>query len=79
MVNEVEGKLEEETEKWLERIEEEEARGKGEKANLFLKNIRAYTEDSEYFLEEGELVKAFEAVVWAWSWLEIGQELDILK
>ena len=48
-------------------------------ASLLLDNIRAYTEDCKYFLEEKkDLVLAFEAIIWAWAWLEIGKHLNML-
>ena len=70
-----------ETKKWLERIKE---RIKGvvacnEKGEEFLRNIKAYVSDTEYFFEKGDLVRAFECVVWAWAWLEIGLNLGLLK
>jgi len=36
-----------------------------------LKNIDAYLSDSKYFLEKNDLIRAFEAVIWAWAWMEI--------
>ena len=44
----------------------------------FLDNVQAYIQDSGYFIEQGDLVRAFEAIIWAWSWLEIGKEEKIL-
>lgn len=70
-----------ETKKWLAKI-------KAERPNLelvdkskadFLQNIDAYVADAEHFLFHKDFVRAFEAVVWAWSWLEIGKIIDILK
>jgi hypothetical protein len=75
--------LRDETVKWLKRADEllqiivpgeEKSR-----AERFLENISAYIFDSRYFLEYGDLIRAFEAVVWAWSWLEIGLEMGILR
>ena len=72
--------LKQETEKWLLRI-------KKERKNIvladntketFLKNIDAYISDSEHFLANNDLIRAFEAVIWAWSQLEIGKELGII-
>jgi len=48
------------------------------KGEEFLRNINAYISDSEYFLEKRDLVRAFECVVWAWAWLEIGLDIGIL-
>ena len=73
--------LRKETEKWLVKIKEE--RKKIELADTskeeFLKNIDAYISDSEHFLENNDLIRAFEAVIWAWSILETCKELGILK
>ena len=75
-MKDTEQELTNETEKWLEKLKGEEIEVKGEKGKMFLENIEAYTEDAQHFLDEEDLVRAFEAVVWAWSWLEIGEELD---
>jgi hypothetical protein len=73
--------LEKETKKWLERIEKE-------RKDIILldncrkdllKNIDAYISDTKHFLKKGDLIRAFEAIVWAWSWLEILEELKVLK
>lgn len=69
----VEEELREETKKWLERLNSRLKMISGDRN--FLENIRAYEKDSRYFLEKGELVKAFECIVWAWAWLEIGLEV----
>ncbi len=67
--------LKEETDKWLSRLKSKEVNSLGKKGDMIKENIEAYTEDTEHFLEKEDLVRAFEAVVWAWSWLEIGEEL----
>lgn len=72
----VEEGLREETLKWLRRIEERMSEIDGEKE--FMENIRAYISDSHYFLEKGDLIRAFECVVWAWAWLEVGLEVGKL-
>jgi len=77
----LEKKLKQETEKWLEKIKEEIKNVElldVDKEN-FLNNINAYIQDCEHFLNKNMLVEAFEAVVWAWAWLEILKELKILK
>ncbi len=73
--------LRRETLKWLGRIKErvKDLEATCEKGEEFLKNIRAYISDSEYFLGRGDLVKAFECVVWAWAWLEIGLDLGLIR
>lgn len=73
--------LKKETRKWLTKIEKE-IKGiepADKKAGEFLENIRAYINDSRYFTEKGDLVRAFEAVIWAWSHLSISMELGLLK
>jgi len=72
--------LRRETVKWLERIRDriDSVEARDERGREFLANIRAYISDSEYFLSKGDLVKAFECVIWAWAWLEIGLRLGIL-
>jgi len=45
----------------------------------YLENVRAYVTDTRYFMNKKEdLVLAFEAVTWAWAWVEIGCELGVL-
>lgn len=75
----VDRELKEETLKWLEKIESERFRPAGSKGKEFEKNIKAYISDCNYFLEKNDLVRAFEAVVWAWAWIEIGREMKVLK
>uniref|UniRef100_A0A7C3YFH7 DUF357 domain-containing protein n=1 Tax=Geoglobus ahangari TaxID=113653 RepID=A0A7C3YFH7_9EURY len=65
----VEDELRRETIKWLERIEKLDFDGDKD----FVENVRAYISDSRYFLEKNDLIRAFECVVWAWAWLEIGK------
>ena len=77
----IEQQLREETEKWLERAKKERKKIKlsNESRKNFLKNVDAYISDCEHFLKENKLILAFEAVVWAWSWLEICKELGIFR
>lgn len=69
----LEMELREETKKWLEKLEERLKGIDGEQG--FVKNIIAYAEDCKYFLGKSDLIRAFECVVWAWAWLEIGLEV----
>ena len=72
----LEEELQGETLKWLERAK---SLFRGVSGDRHLsENISAYLQDSEYFLENQDLVRAFEAVVWAWAWMEIGLELGLL-
>jgi len=70
-----------EIDEWKKKIEEERPKvilAKEEKKN-FLENIDAYIKDSQYFLEQKDYVRSFEALVWAWAWLEIGKKEGFLK
>jgi hypothetical protein len=77
----LEQKLRKETEKWLEKIEVERKKIKliDDSKKELLNNIDAYISDCRHFLKEGKLIEAFEAVLWAWSWMEILLRLKILK
>ncbi|NOX71729.1 MAG: DUF357 domain-containing protein [Candidatus Micrarchaeota archaeon] len=81
MARDYEAELREQTEKWTKRIREEmeNVTLENEDRKDFLDNINAYIQDSGYFLEKGDLVRSFEAIVWAWSWLEIGMHEGVLK
>lgn len=72
----LEEELREETLKWLERAEKLLPGISGDRH--FCENISAYLRDSEYFLGNEDLIRAFEAVVWAWAWMEIGLQLGVL-
>ena len=75
----LEKKLKQETKLWLKKIKEKvkDLRPGDEQTRHFYRNVNAYINDSHYFLKEGKLVEAFEAVIWAWAWYEIGRELEI--
>jgi hypothetical protein len=45
----------------------------------FIENINAYLSDARYFLMKNDLIRAFEAVVWAWAWLEIGERTGLIR
>ncbi len=69
--------LRRETLKWLDRIEKEASGIDGDEE--IVENIRAYMSDSRHFLGKGDMLRAFEAVVWAWAWLEIGMRKGLLR
>jgi len=48
--------------------------GEGE----FLENVSAYIRDCQYFLDKNDLIRAFEAIIWAWAWMEIGLQKGVL-
>ncbi len=78
-MSDIEANLRKEIDTWLPRVEKEFEKIKSEKDPDFLKNIKAYIEDTKYFLRKEDLIKAFEAVIWAWAWLEIGKQKNIIK
>ena len=69
--------LQMETLKWLGKAEALYCQVSGDEH--FLENVSAYIRDSHYFLEKKDLIRAFEAVIWAWAWMEIGLEKDLLQ
>lgn len=75
-----EEELQAEIDTWGTRLAQalKDARALGRDGERFLDNIRAYEKDAEHFRRGGDLVRAFESVVWAWAWLEIGQERGLL-
>ena len=79
MTGNLESDLRDETLKWLKRAEDLRSRvrsggDEGEGDGRFLENVSAYISDSHYFLDKGDLIRAFEAEIWAWAWMEIGQD-----
>ena len=68
-----------ETERWLSKIEKFEIMPKNAQGKDFVKNINAYISDAKYFFSQHDYVRAFEAVIWAWAWLEIGERLELLN
>jgi len=82
---ELEETLREETGKWLARLEEAysgfEPTGKLPEKDLkpIRQNVEAYIKDARYFLGKNDLVRAFEAVVYAWGLLEACQHLGLVK
>ncbi len=85
----IEQDLKKETEKWLNKIIVERKKLVACSKKDFLKNIDAYISDSEHFLNKSmmhdnasrnsDLIRAFEAVIWAWAYMEIGKDLKIIK
>ncbi len=75
------GKLEEdlraETVKWQKKAQDLYENVSGDEE--FRENISAYIRDCQYFLEKNDLIRAFEAVIWAWAWMEIGLQKGLLQ
>ncbi|MBO8181961.1 MAG: DUF357 domain-containing protein [Archaeoglobus sp.] len=72
----VEEELLNETQKWIKKAENLNIEILDQK---FGRNIEAYIKDSKYFLEKNDLVRAFECIIWAWAWIEIGEEIGVIK
>ena len=70
----------EEVEKWLSKLKKEIENVKpvDKKGEELLDNIRAYVYDTEHFLKEEDLVKAWELISFAWGLFEAGVELNFL-
>ena len=77
--------LQHETNKWLARLKKEtrgiKPAGKvdHEKVENSIKNIKAYIKDAEYFVGIDDMVRAFEAVVYAWGIYETCLRLEVVK
>jgi uncharacterized protein len=69
---EIEERLQQETEKWIAKLEQVVPTIKASSAEEkdVVKNIVAYIEDSRYFSEEQDWIRAFEACIWAWAFYE---------
>ena len=74
--DELRGEIEKWTRKMGEELENVEVHGT--KGKELLTNIKAYVSDSAHFLQEGDLVRSFEAIIWAWAWLEIGKDMEFI-
>lgn len=75
--SDLERKLEAEIDKWKQKLSQENLEDlKGDKE--FIDNIRAYADDADYFYEQDKLIKSFEALIWAWAWLEIGNKYNFV-
>ena len=66
-------KLKEETEKWLEKLENRiEDRDTSVEQ---MENVEAYKNDTYHFLEEDDFIRAWESVIYAWGILETLERL----
>ena len=76
-----EKELENQVRKWLSKAENryKTLRYRKKPDVDLLENINAYLLDTKYFMERKDWINAFEAVIWAWAWIEIGLELKILE
>lgn len=73
--------LEREIEKWSRNLDKKlpKIKPKDEPGEKILENAQAYRKDSEHFFEDDELIKSFEALIWAWAFIEIGENFNHLS
>jgi hypothetical protein len=73
-MNKTQRKLKEETEEWLEKLEDRiEDRDSSVDQ---MENVEAYRDDTYHFLDEEDYIKAWESVIYAWGILETLERLD---
>lgn len=75
----LETSLREETNKWLSRLEKKDLSKKEGKVEEQLVNVRAYIQDCKHFLKKGDMVHAFEAVIYAWGIYETLLRMHFIK
>ncbi|MBN2095162.1 MAG: DUF357 domain-containing protein [Candidatus Aenigmarchaeota archaeon] len=68
-----------ETKRWLSKIKALKITPKSDKGREHKGNIEAYISDSLHFFDKGDYVRSFEAVVWAWAFLEISKDLGLIE
>jgi len=66
-------KLKEETEKWLEKLEDRIDNRDSSVEQM--ENVEAYRDDTSHFLEEEDFIRAWESVIYAWGILETLERL----
>ena len=73
--------LKTQTLKWLKKAQEKISRieKNNDKSNYIVQNARCYIKDTDYFLKQKDYLRSFEAVIWAWAFLEIGQNCKQLS
>lgn len=76
-MNQTEEKLKEETEKWLEKLEDRLENRDSSVSQM--ENVEAYRSDTYHFLEKEDLIRAWESVIYAWGILETLERLEMFK
>ena len=72
-MTETQQKLRQETEKWLEKLEQR-LEGRDESVEQ-MENVLAYRDDTYHFLEEEDYIRAWESIIYAWGILETLERL----
>ncbi|MCK5177023.1 MAG: DUF357 domain-containing protein [Candidatus Aenigmarchaeota archaeon] len=78
--NPTDTELKKQTLLWLKKAEEKISNIKKnkDKTNYILKNAQCYIKDANYFLEKKDYIRSFEAIIWVWAFLEIGENCNLL-
>ena len=77
--NSTDKKLKKETLKWLKKAEDKLTKvKKKDNTDYIVKNAQCYINDANYFLEQKDFIRGFEAVIWAWAFLEISQNCGLV-
>ncbi|KXA99985.1 hypothetical protein AKJ47_00135 [candidate division MSBL1 archaeon SCGC-AAA261G05] len=73
--------LQQEIERWTRKLDEKLPRlvARNGPGKEILENARAYRGDSQHFLQDDDLIKSFESLIWAWALIETGENLGHLK
>lgn len=72
-MNKTQEKLEEETRKWIEKLENRIDNRDSHVEQM--ENVEAYRDDTYHFLEEEDYIRAWESVIYAWGILETLERL----
>ncbi len=72
-MNKTQEKLEEETRKWLEKLENRIDDRDSHVEQM--ENVEAYRDDTYHFLAEEDYIRAWESVIYAWGILETLERL----
>lgn len=73
--------LELETQKWLGKLlkEAKGLKAKDMKAAAQIENMEAYISDCSHFQKQGDWIRAFEAVIYAWGIYETLKHLGLVE
>jgi len=80
--------LENETIKWLEKLRKELNKPgikeivdviKEKLTREMIKNMNAYVEDCQHFLDKKDFIRAFEAIIYAWGIFETLKHMRFIK
>lgn len=81
-MNKTQEKLEDETEKWLDKLDKKIENKRKSNPDLEeidqMENVIAYRDDTKHFLEQEDYIRAWEAVIYAWGIIETLERLEVL-